>query len=207
VSLIRYGFRNRVYAKKGRLVLDSELYQDQSFNSDLSVAGDRTSSYSPVFFVLRFWPSRTWSGELRLRYSILTDRVDSQSFSLQYRPRKGESEDFVRVTYLKTGQTTVSAISDYTGGPASEEIRLAGSFRIWKDRLTITPILERDLKNDIWRNRRLILWYHGSCYAIGIEAGKRTIGDFHDTQYRFLIRLKGAGTVVDFYGGTGTYVQ
>ena len=207
-SVVRYGVRNRVYGDKGMLIMDSELYQDHSFRASLSYLGKDTSLYSPVSFTGRFWPTAAWSGELRLRYSILTHDLDSQSFTLAFKPKKAASDDFVRMTFLKTNwETDVSSSAGVAVVPPSEVARLVGSFHIAGEHVTFSPYLERDLRRGAWLNRRLIFWYHGSCYSVGLEAGQRTIGSFHDTQYRFLVRLKGAGTVVDFYGGTGPYSE
>ena len=212
-NIVRYGVRNRVYRKGGDLFLDSQLYQDSSFNKDLSALGERHSRRSPVTFLMRVWPTVNWSADFRLRYSILTDDLDSQSFSLAYKPKGKDSDDFVRVTYIKTKALGVSRTADDIDNPltlttnttASQVVRMAGNLTLADGRLTLNPYLERDLHERSWRDRRLIFWYHGSCYSVGFEAGKRTIGPFTDSQYRFLISLKGAGTVVDLYGGTGTY--
>jgi hypothetical protein len=40
---------------------------------------------------------------------------------------------------------------------------------------------------------------------VGFDVGKSTIGAYRETQYRFLVSLKGVGTVVDLMGGTETY--
>ncbi|MGA9750292.1 MAG: LPS assembly protein LptD [Acidobacteriota bacterium] len=205
VSQVEYGVRNRVYGPKGDLRLDSSLYQDYSFKSDLLTSGTRHSRKGPVTLLVRLWPTASWSYDLRLRYNSLTRAMDGQSLSVTYRPRKKESDDFIRLTYLKSGTLGVSQITDLTQNPLSKEIRLASALTLADGKVSINPSLERDLKKKAWRDRHLTFWYHGSCFSLGFEAGKRTIGTFTDSEYRFLVSLKGVGTVVDLWGGTGTY--
>ncbi|MEW6757142.1 MAG: LPS assembly protein LptD [Acidobacteriota bacterium] len=200
LDLVKYGVRNRLYGKKGSLRLDAELYQSWRLNGDLTFLGGRSSPRSPVVLAVRFWPLETWSGDLRLSYNPLARRLASKSLSVTYRPREKEKDAFVRITYLKAG-----ALGGFSSTSAAEELRLAAYLDLLEDRITLNPVLERDLRDHDWRNLRLIFWYRGSCYSIGFEAGRRTIGSFRDTNYRLLVSLKGAGTVVDLYGGTAAY--
>lgn len=204
-NLVRYGVRNRLYGRKGRLVLDSSLYQESSFGRGLSVQGDNASRFSPVTLLVRAWPTVNWSSDLRLRYDILNHALASQSLSVTYHPKKSKSDDFISLSYLKTQDLSVSQYDSQSLNPAAKELRFAGSITLADGRVSVTPYLERDLQKGDWRNQRLIFWYRGSCYAIGFEAGRRTIGPFRDSQYRFLVSLKGAGTVVDLQGATGNY--
>ena len=202
---LRYGVRNRLYGAKGGLLLESDLYQTTSFKQPLSYQSGRTSKQSPVTLLLRAWPSGNWSGDLRLRYSVLSHGLESESFSLAYKPRSKESDDFVRLTYLRTEALGVSGATSLTQAPPATELKFSSNLTLVDGRVSLNPYVERDLKNAEWRNLRLIFWYHGSCYSLGFEVGRRTIGDFRDTTYRFLVSLKGAGTVVDLNGGTGNY--
>jgi hypothetical protein len=202
---LRYGVRNRLYGKRGNLLMEADLYQTTSFKGPLSYQDGRTSKQSPVTLVMRAWPSESWSSDLRLRYSILSHGLESESFSLAYKPKSKESDDFVRLTFVKTEALGVSSTTSLTQAPPATELKFSSNLTLLDKRLSLNPYAERDLKNAQWRNLRLILWYHGSCYSLGFEAGRRTIGDFRDTTYRFLVSLKGAGTVVDLNGGTGNY--
>lgn len=213
VNQIRYGVRSRLYRKNGDLTMDAELYQSRSFATPLSGLGKQASQFSPAVFLLRLWPSTSWSADLRLRYSILAHTVDSQSLSFSYSPHKREDDDFVRLTYLKTKAVGISRDPEdiyvpnpaVTTNPAASELRLTANMSLADHRVQITPYVERDLEQNTWRDLRVIFWYRGSCYAVGFEAGRRIIGDYQDTSYRFLISLKGAGTVVDLNSGTGIY--
>jgi len=204
-NLVRYGVRNRIYGQKGRLVFDSSLYQEHSFGRGLSVTGDNSSRFSPVSLLVRAWPSVDWSADFRLRYDVLNHAVDSQFLSLTYRPKSSKRDEFITLSYLKTQNLSTSLNASQVVNPAARELRLAASLTLADGHITVTPYLERDLLKGDWRNQRLIFWYRGSCYSVGFEAGRRTIGGFRDSEYRFLVSLKGAGTVVDLYGATGNY--
>ena len=200
LNQLQYGVRNRFYGKTGTLLLEAELYQRWSFDRDLTILGDRRSPRSPAVLAVRFWPEERWSGDLRLTYNPLARRLASRSLSLAYRPKEKESDAFVRVTYLKTDRLTPDA-----AGTSAEELRVAAYLDLLDNHVTVNPVAERDLLKHDWRNLRLVFWYRGSCYSLGVETGRRTIGSFRETNYRFLVSLKGAGTVVDLYGGTGTF--
>lgn len=206
-SLVRYGVRNRLYGKDGELRGEAELYQSRSFKGNLLVDGDRASQSGPVWLMLRAWPSRSWNGEVRVGYNPLTHLLSSQTLSVTYRPRKGESEDFLRATYFKSGSVVQGVLQPWQQNPAAEEARLAGSWTLLDDRLTLTAYLEKDLRENRWRQQRGIAWYHGSCFSVGLEGGRREIGTFSETSFRLLISLKGAGTVLDLNGGVSDYGQ
>lgn len=203
---VRYGVRNRVYSgDKGRLFLETDLFQDYSFKRDISFFNGDSSRNSPLSLLVRAWPREAWSGDLRLKYSTLSHSIESQALSLAYRPGRKITDDFIRFTYLKTKRMGAGRYNSGTSNPASENIGLASSFTLADEKITVNPYLKRDLAHGEWRNQRVILWYHGSCFSIGMEGGRRTIGGFRDTSYRFLVSLKGAGNVVDLYGGTPDY--
>ncbi len=205
-SILKVGIRNRVYgARSKRLILESDLYQAHSFKEDLSRLGKRGSKNSPVTLLVRAWPTRAWSGDLRLRYDLMSHAIDSQSLSLGYRPGKKISSNFIRLSYLKTNSLGLSRYNTGTPNPPAEDIGLASSWSFDDGKITANPYLDKDLKTGEWRNQRLIFWYHGSCFSIGFEGGRRTIGGFRDTQYRFLISLKGAGRVLDLNGVASNY--
>jgi hypothetical protein len=206
-NLVRVGVRNRLYNKKGALLLDADLYQSHSFHTPLSWLNGQTSQNSPVTLLLRAWPAARWSADFRLRFNVISHELDSESLAVTYRPKKDEDGDFVRLAYLKSQTLGVSQITPFSTAPAATEVRLTGGLSLADGRVTLNPYVGRDILNAEWRDLRLVFWYHGSCYSIGFDVGQRTIGSFHDTQYRFLVSLKGVGTVVDLMGGTGTYGQ
>ncbi len=198
-DILRYGIRNRLYAKGGRMLLDSELYQSRSARNPLSVQGDLSSQYSPWNLSVRAWPTKTFSVDLRLRYSILFHELDTESLSVNAATK--DHRQFVNLSYLRTkvlGSDPTLAASVL---PATKEVQLSGAFKLWGEKITANPYLARDIENKIWRDQRLIFWYHGSCYALGFEAGRRQIGDFKDTEVRFLVSLKNVGNVVDLSAG------
>ncbi len=204
-STIRAGVRNRVYTKTGQLVLDADLYQSHSFKAPLSQQGTHFSQNSPVNLLVRAWPEARWSADLRLRWNVLDHSLDSQSLGVTYRPKNKDDSDFVRFAFLKSQTLGVSQFTNTSVAPPSKEVRLNAGWTLADGKVSLNPFIARDLLNKEWRDLRLVFWYRGSCFSIGFDVGKRTIGVFKDTQYRFLVSLKGAGTVVDLMGGTGTY--
>ena len=204
---VRLGIRNRVYTKAGDLLFDADLYQAHSFGLPMSVDRLNTSQNSPVTLLLHAWPEGRWSADLRLRYNILSHVMDGQSLAVTYRPKEKDDADYIRFAYLRSGNLGVSQYSNYTTALPAKEVRLAAGISLGDGKVTINPFVARDLMNKEWRDLRLVFWWHGSCFAIGFDVGKRTQGLYQDTTYRFLVSLKGAGTVVDLNGGTGNYAQ
>jgi len=202
-DLLRYGVRNRVYTRGFRMVFDSELYQSRSAREPLSSAPGDSSRYSPVTFVARAWPSKRMNVELRLRYDVLAHAVDSRSLSVNAATADGRL--WGRLGYLESKRLGVSESTGATTLPSAKEVSVASALKLWKDRLSVDPYIEYDLLANRWRNARVVLWYRGSCYAIGLEAGRREIGDFRDTQIRLLVRLKNVGSVVDLAAGSSRY--
>ena len=203
VSRLRYGIRNRVYDRAGELRADVEIYQNHSFKQPLSYYAGRTSKDSPVNLQCRVWPTKSWSTEIHLRYNTLSDQFDQRVLSLTYKPSKDSSDSFFRLSYFR-GDTYVATpgTTEVTNTPA-EELRFSNSLTMLNGKFSMNLYLERDVHLSRWRQQRGIFWYHGSCYSIGFEGGRREIGDFKESTFRFLVSLKGAGTVLDIYGGTG----
>lgn len=199
----RYGVRNRLYARKGRMILDSEIYQMFSAQDPLSAGGGRTSDFSPVVLSVRLWPSKNTNADLRVRYNVLYHQVDAINLSVN--AATPDRRLWGRLGYLESRRLGATSPLVAAAFPDTRELSIAASLKLWGDRLSIDPYLEYDLESSRWRNARAILWYKGSCYAIGIEAGRREIGTFRDTEFRLLIRLKNVGNVVDLAAGSSRY--
>jgi len=203
-SILRYGFRNRVYDPEGKLRGEVELYQDKSFKEDLTRVGDEGSSRSPFYLVARAWPSKRWSFDLRLQYDVVENGLGSRSLSVTYKPKNKESEGFLRLTYLRARSLHYEGLEEPDNAD-SEDARLTSGTELLDGRVSVHLFLERDLARRRWRHQKGIFWYHGSCYSLGCEVGRREIGDYTETGFRFLVSLKGAGTVVDLHGQVGAY--
>ncbi len=203
-NYVNYGVRNRVYGRSGRLVMDSEVSQARSARGPLSRSAGESSAFSPVLLSLRAWPSKTVSADLRLRYNVLARAVDAQSLSLS--AATADQRQSARVTYLSTRTLGASSTSGVPLPPA-RELSVAAALKLWSEKVTVDPVLERDLEARRWRNQRVVLWYRGSCFAVGLEAGRRQIGDFRDTEVRVLVSLKNVGNVVDLAAGGAGYTR
>jgi lipopolysaccharide assembly outer membrane protein LptD (OstA) len=194
---IKYGVRNRFYDKDGRLTTEVEIAQSKNFDYPVSFSEDKTSKFSPLVFSFRYWPKKLFSFDFRLSYHPITNRFEDRVASISFStPNK---EQFFRFSYYYSNNPAV----DNTSFRAKyEELLINASLRIFDGRCTFQPHLERDLVDDKWRNARIVFWYHGSCFNIGFEAGRREIGYFRDTSFRILVSLKQVGTVVDLFGGS-----
>jgi len=202
-DIIRYGVRNRFYSKNGDLRAEAQVSQNRSYDNPLTFSGDESSDYSPVVFSFRYWPKKLFSLDFRLAYHPVTHRIEDRSLSVSFSTPK--KEQFFRLSYYYSNNPTAGATTSIKS--KLEELHLNASLRTANNHMTIEPHLERDLVEKRWRNARLILWYHGSCYNVGLEAGRREIGPFRDTTVRFLVSLKQVGTIVDLFGGSDNYSQ
>jgi hypothetical protein len=204
-SAFRLGIRNRLYDAKGGLLLDADLYQSHSFTYPLTTLDGKTSQNGPLSLVVRAWPMARWSADLRLRFNVISHALDSESFAVTYRPKKDVDQDFVRLAFLKSETLGVSEYAPRSVAPPATEIRLTAGISLAEGKVVLAPFIARDILTNEWRDLRLIFWYHGSCFSIGFDAGKRTIGTTTESAIRFLVSLRGVGTVVDVTSGRGFY--
>jgi lipopolysaccharide assembly outer membrane protein LptD (OstA) len=197
---VRYGIRNRFYSKDGNLRAEAEVSQTKSYDEPLSFSKEDDSSLSPLVLSFKYWPQKLFSLDFRLGYHPLTHRLEDRSLSVSFSTPK--KEQFFRLSYY---YSNTPSLQGTTFVAKLEELHLNSSMRLFNNSMTLEPHLERDLVENKWRNARIIMWYHGSCYNVGLEAGRREIGPFKDTTVRFLVSLKQVGTVVDLFGGSEGY--
>ncbi len=194
---VRYGIRNRFYSKDRRLVSEMEISQTKSLDEPLTFVKDKTSKLSPLLFSFKYWPKKLFSFDLKLLYHPVTERIEDRIISLSFSTPK--KEQFFRLSYYYSNNPSYDP-SIFKA--RVEELMLNASLRVLNGKCTLQPHIERDLADNRWRNARVIFWYHGSCYNIGFEGGRREIGFFRDTSFRILVSLKQVGTVVDLFGGS-----
>lgn len=194
---IKYGARNRFYSSDGKLRGEVEVSQSKNFDYPLTFSKERTSKLSPLLFSLKYWPKKLFSFDLKFSYHPVTNKIEERIISVSFSTPK--KEQFFRFSYFYFNNPAVDNLLFKT---KYEELLLNASLRIIDGKCTIQPHLERDLIDKRWRNARIVLWYHGSCFNIGFEAGRREIGYFRDTSFRILVSLKQVGTVVDLFGGS-----
>lgn len=196
---VKYGIRNRFY-KDNDLFLESEISQIRNFDIKMSSDGERDSYYSPLFFSIKYWPRKLFSVDLKFYYHPVTRKLEERSLSLFFSTYK--KEQFIRISYYYQN------FPELKGSPLYrkvEEVLLNASLRLVNRKITVEPYISRDLINNEWQNLRIIFWYHGSCFNLGFEGGRREIGFYKDTSFRFLVSLKQVGNVVDLFGGSETY--
>lgn len=201
-DLLRYGLRNRFYNKAGRLVVDTEVSQSYSGQHPLTTVAGDSSAYSPVLLSVRAWFSNTFNADARIRFNTLTHAADGYSLSVN-----GATKDrrlWARLGYVQTERTAAILPGSYAQ-PAMREASVATLLKLWGDKVTVNAQMDYNLEAKEWRNLHTTVWYQGSCYAIGLEAGRREIGPFRDTEVRILVRLKQVGNVVDLATGSTRY--
>ena len=206
-SVVRYALNSRLFRKSTdeegegaqREVLLMRISQDYSFNRDLSIntLSGETSSFSPITALVRWWARHNLSAELRLRYNHLDHAMDSESFGLHM--DHGESGR-LSLSYIRARTYGVSQTG--TTGPtiASEQLRLAGGFRMLEGKMSVSAAFDWDILRDELQNRRLILGWNTSCGSFGLEYSARDIGTYEDDQVRFLFSLKGSTPFLDIPG-------
>lgn len=194
---IKYGLRNRFYTADGRLISEVEIAQSKNYDHPLSFSEDKTSKLSPLVLTFKYWPKKLFSFDFRLSYHPVTKRIEDRMVSISFSTPK--KEQFFRFSYSYSNNP---AINSSLFKSKYEELLMIASLRILDGKCTLQPHIERDLVDDKWRNAKIVFWYHGSCFNIGLEAGRREIGYFRDTSFRILVSLKQVGTVVDLFGGS-----
>jgi LPS-assembly protein len=197
---ISYGIRNRFYSKVGNLSVEANIYQEKNFDNYISFADSDKSKYSPLVFEFKYWPKKLFSLDFKLSYHPITHKLEDRIVSVAFSTPK--KEQFFRISYYYSNDP---AIKENFFKAKYEELLLAASLRLFGGKTTIEPHIERDLVENTFRNSSLIFWYHGSCYNIGFEGGRREIGSFSETSFRVLISLKQVGNVVDLFGGSQSF--
>jgi lipopolysaccharide assembly outer membrane protein LptD (OstA) len=208
-TIAGFSLVNRVLAKPldeelgggAREILAFEIGQQYSLRDDqpFQRSRDRTlsSQESPIGALLRFMPSRSFSVELRSRYSTLFNRIDQTSI----------------LGGIRAGQNAVSLSwvlqkDAELGETRSHQARLGTNIMLVPNRLWMQNQINYDFDDGYMQQQRHILHYASQCYGLRIELLEREFlnSDETDREIRFAVSLKNIGTFFDLgYGGISEF--
>jgi LPS-assembly protein len=182
---------------------------------------DTGSSFSPVEGSVRFNPSRAASLDLTTTYDILFHDIRSVSLSGNLR---GRDLGYVRLSwFLNRDLEGISAAADpscaddatrvvgRTGQDPgrcyrdSSQIRVLGGVALPGRKLTLDIGGSYDIERSFLRDERYRFGYNTQCCGILLEMSKRSfetssLGQTSETEYRFVLNLRGVGTFLDLNG-------
>jgi lipopolysaccharide assembly outer membrane protein LptD (OstA) len=186
-----------------------------------SAALSNTSQFSPVRATLRYNPTRGTSLDIRAAYDILHHDLSSISLSGNARVR---NRGYARLSWflnrdLEGTPTSLDPSCATSPGAASgragvdegrcfrdnSQIRLLGGIALLKQKLTLDVEGSYDIEDSFLLDQRLRMGYNTQCCGVLVEFSKRsflsaTVGETSETQYRFVLNLRGVGTFLDLNG-------
>ncbi len=202
-----------------------DLTQGYTFNEAVplsrSAALDTTSQFSPVRATLRYNPTRGTSLDVRAAYDILHHDLSSISVSGNARVR---DRGYARLSWflnrdLEGTPSSVDPNCATSPGAASgragdeegrcyndhSQIRLLGGIALVRQKLTLDVEGSYDIENSFLLDQRMRVGYNTQCCGVLVEFSKRsflsaTLGETSETQYRFVLNLRGVGTFLDLNG-------
>ncbi len=190
-------------ASSVREVASMTLSQDYSFDNPLSVSatlGD-DSSLSPVRLLFRFNPSPLSSIHLNTTYDILFDNLSSTSISTQLRKPGIGSIDF------SWFQQRIFEVGTKKVDTKTEQVRLLGEGAFFRGKVILGAQTSFDLERSELLQRRFRIGYNTQCCGFQVEYLDRGFLGSGGKEFRFMVDLKGVGTVVDFHTGTAASEQ
>jgi hypothetical protein len=202
-----------------------DLTQRYSFDDSKplsrSDALDTESPFGPVVAALRFNPSRAASLDMSAQYDILFHDIRSVSLSGSLRTR---DLSYLRLSwFLNRDLEGVSVSSDPTCAEDatrvvgrsgrdpgrcfndSSQIRLMSGTALGGRRLTLDLEGNYDIEESFLRDQRYRFGWNSQCCGILVELSRRnfqtsTLGETSETEYRFVLNLRGVGTFLDLNG-------
>lgn len=188
-----------------------EIAQDYSFIGPLSIspALGESRPVSPIRGTLRFNPSINTSVDMRTTFDILFRQVREASLSANLRsPGRG----FIDLTWTVTRDLEGKALQEqglaFTTPFDRSQIGLMGETTVFARRLLLGFQINYELGDVVegeprMRDQRYRAGYNTQCCGFQLEYLNRNYVGSDQTEYRFLINLKGVGNVIDFHQRTG----
>jgi lipopolysaccharide assembly outer membrane protein LptD (OstA) len=165
------------------------LREEQPFQ--LSRDGTLSTTDGPMAALLRFNPSRTFSLEMRTRYSTLFDKVDQASLL-----------GGIRFGLHSVNLSWVASVDPELDQTRSHQGRLGTNFTLIRNRLSMQNQINYDFVKGIWQFNRHILYYNSQCWGVRLEYAERTSGATKLKDIRLAISLKNIGTFLDLGHGS-----
>ncbi len=188
-----------------------ELTQDYSLLGPLSISAALGDSrpVSPIRGTLRFNPSINTSIDMRTSFDVLFRQVREASLSANLRsPGRG----FLDMTWTVTRDLEGKALEEqglaFTTPFDRSQIGLMGEGTIFQRRLLLGFQINYELGDVVegeprMRDQRYRAGYNTQCCGFQLEYLNRNFVGSEQTEFRFLINLKGVGNVIDFHQRTG----
>lgn len=194
---------------------------DGSKPLSVSSALDTESAFGPVQASLRFNPSRAASMDLSARYDILFHDIGSVSLSANLRTKE---LSYMRLSWFLNRDLEGVAVPDISvcagdatrqaGQPGlnpgrcfndSSQIRLLGGVATRGRKLTLDVEGNYDIEQSFLRDQRYRFGWNTQCCGVLVELSRRnfqtsSLGDTSETEYRFVLNLRGVGTFLDLNG-------
>jgi LPS-assembly protein len=194
---------------------------DQNKPLSISNALDIESAFGPVLATLRFNPSRAASLDMGTEFDILFHEIRSVSLSGNLRTK---NLNYLRLSwFLNRDLEGVSAASNAScaespsgvtgrGGfdPGrcyndTSQIRLLGGVATGGRKLTLDVEGNYDVQESFFRDQRYRFGWNTQCCGVMVEVSRRffqtsSLGDTSETEFRFVLNLRGVGTFLDLNG-------
>jgi len=173
------------------------------------------SQYSPITAMVRFNPTQGTSLDLRSNYDILFDEIRSVSLSGNLRNRE---QSYLRLSwnFIRDLEGTPASTSgppcpdgfDESGARCfrdSNQIRLLGGLTLWGRKITTDVEGSYDIRDSFLQDQRYRIGYNTQCCGVLVEISRRNfvtsvLGQTTETEYRFVLNLRGVGTFLDLNG-------
>ena len=173
------------------------------------------SQLSPIEGTVRVNPGLGASLDIRSSYDILFNQIRSISVSGNLRARE---HSYLRFSWFLNRDLEGSAAAA-TGPPCAEDfdldagrcfldssqIRMLGGVALWRRKLTADVEGSYDIQNSDLQDQRYRLGYNTQCCGVLVEISRRdllttSLGETTETEYRFVLNLRGVGTFLDLNG-------
>ncbi len=92
-------------------------------------------------------------------------------------------------------------------GTKTEQIRFLGEGTFFRGRVVFGAQTSYDIERREVQQRRFRIGYNTQCCGFQLEVLDRGFLGAEGEEYRFMVNLKGVGTVVDFHTGTASSTQ
>lgn len=217
VTRVTYGLNNRLYAKKTIAREIVGLSINQTYYTDA-----RASQYDPQY-------QSSFSGQAaQSKFSAVrigtriapTDRLQGD-FSTEWNPQVNALTTYTAAGTMITDRLQLSAgwaqrryIPDLSGydneGLANHDLSATATIRNPGNRLGGTYAFNYDLRNDQFRQQRVVMYYNAQCCGIAAEYQTYNFGTTsssgllpQDRRFNLSFTLAGIGTFSNFFGALG----
>ena len=170
-------------------------------------AGDPlTSQAGPIVASVRYNPTAAASVDASAAFSTLFDDLQSASFSANLRSLR---HGYIRLSWFLNRDLAGLAVAPDPSDPNlpperqffdSSQVRLIGGTTFLSRKITLDMEGSYDLENRELRDRRYRLGYNTQCCGMLFEIAQRDFDTIDETEYRFVMNLRGVGTFLDLQG-------